>query len=595
MASINIESALGMINLRLKAFATDPQNPPQITRDYLYRLKKIAKQNGTSIKTFRDYIEILLTRFRRLEFTEGSISIQSDDQSIISLLKDIESKHAKINKSFIELKNRFKSLLTFEKIIKLLDALWSGKPIIESSNEFKTNKILFIHLLNLNLLEKTKYQSEVAWTIIKNLRDYFDKIFNQYGLFPASIIPSMYFTEEVPKISENKHLLALENIIKRGEEYGVKFLKLLINVSKNYKVLDEFSRSIQIIKKESVSESIIDLINESFSNLIIALVIQSDKSVNNYNEAISLYEKSWYEIPDVTNFAKKLKDFNQKPEKAEEEKLELLRDYLSIFKVVISLLKRYVQWDNLFTLKSLNIWNEDKRLLNNIRQNLESDNFSLAKGKIINILKDKLKDIIYNYSVILYNNKKWRRGLPESVNFRIKQILKNKTSNKGFNEKELIHKLDMKSYFKSISYLNEKTNNKIQFLKEINSLCQVIEQKLNHENPWTSEVNKLIKLADSFYENLFNGDLETPWNSHEIELLENISKVRPINSDKIEGIGFGFPLILDKDLRPINYIKTGINVRFLVCWSHIHKNNLKITVDYRKERILIQKIAFHNI
>lgn len=590
MASINLDTAIKMINMRLKAFTIDPQNPPKITREYLSRLKKIAKQTGTSIKTFRDYIEILLTRFRRLEFTEDAITIQSDDQSILSLLKDIESKHADINYSFKELKNRSKTREVFEKFINILDSLWSNKLVTEGEKEFRENKSYLIHLFDAKLLKKINLESKIAWTLSDDCKKYFDKIYDQYGLFPSSIIPSIYFSEEIPKIPENKHLLSLENIIKRGEDYGVEFLSLLKDVARNYKRLDEFSKSIQIIKRESINESKINLIREAFSKLIRALVIQSDKPVDGYNDALALYEKSWYEIPEVTMFAKSLKDFNQNIQNTEEDKLALLRDFLSIFKVVISTLKRYVQWDNLFTLKNLNIWSEDKRILNNIRQNLESDNFSLAKGKIINLIKRKLKNLIYNYTVILYGHDKWKRGLPEAVNFKIKKMLERIPSLKISDQKELILRLDLKSLFKTISYLNnEKADNKIQILQEIDTLCKIINEDLEKDNPWKYEICTLIEIIDTFYEKLLNNEIETPWNTHKIESLDGILISKPPKSENIEGIGYGFPLMLDKGLRPINYIKGGIDIRFLACWANLHKINLKISVSYREERILIQK------
>ena len=87
MASIDLDTALAMINKRLAAFSKDPQNPPNVSREYLSRLKQIAKQNGTPIITFRDYNDILLDRFRRLEFTEDAITIESDDQVILTIQK----------------------------------------------------------------------------------------------------------------------------------------------------------------------------------------------------------------------------------------------------------------------------------------------------------------------------------------------------------------------------------------------------------------------------------------------------------------------------------------------------------------------------
>ena len=591
MASINLDTALAMINKRLEVFAENHRNPPQVTRDFLARLKTIAIQSGTSIKTFRDYIEILLKRFRRLEFTQDAITIQFDDQAILTLLKDIESKHKNIHQSFLKLKERSKNKrATFEKFIIILEDLWRTDLLKELDFRYFKNKSYLIHLFDLKLLKKVTLQTRSAWTIDDACKKYFDKINNQYGLYPSSIIPSMYLTEEIPKILENKHIIALENIIKRSEDYGIEFIDLLKDITKNYKILDQFSKSLQIVHQKGISESKIKMIKESFSKLILAFVIQCDKDVDNYEIALELYEKSWYEIPEVTTFAKRLKEFDNLTLPTNEEKLNLLRDFLSVIKNIISTLKRFVQWDTLFSLKPLSIWNEDKGQLNNIRRNIESNNFELAKEKINQIIQKKLELFIYDFTRILYGETKWKRGIPEDINLKIKHILNYIQTSQTIAEKGLLSRLNLNDLFDIINFLSTiKTKNMIEFLSKINLLCKKIRSNLKKKNPWSFDICNFIEKVDNFYELLSTGEFPTPWNSHIYKSFEDIKDRSYLEHENLDELNIEFPLIFDKDLRPMKFNVIEFNFIQFIYWINHNKENLKISFDYRKELITIDK------
>jgi len=298
MSPISLDIALEMINKRLKAFSINPVEPTLITREFLSRLKTIAKQNGTPIITFRDYIDILLTRFRRLEFTEDSISIHSDDQILLTLKKDIESRHNEINGSFLELKQRSSNNKEFfDGFLSVLDELWSKNPIVEGDKRYFKNKAFLAHLHDVNLIKKIIVESRPAWTVSDDCEEYFNKINNQYGLFPSSILPALYFTEDIIHTPDNKYLMALNNIIQRSEEYGAYFLNILKEFSKNYEDLDLLSSSYHILKDESINDSEIEKIKKSLKKMIIILVLLCDSNIDNFDSAIIKYEKSCSKFP----------------------------------------------------------------------------------------------------------------------------------------------------------------------------------------------------------------------------------------------------------------------------------------------------------
>ena len=105
MGAIGLEDALTMINKRFKAFAKNPEDPPQISREFLFKLKKSEETRGTLVGTFRDYIDILKERFSRLEFNEDSFPIHYDVKTITNLRIDIETEFSGLHQSFLFLKS----------------------------------------------------------------------------------------------------------------------------------------------------------------------------------------------------------------------------------------------------------------------------------------------------------------------------------------------------------------------------------------------------------------------------------------------------------------------------------------------------------
>lgn len=589
---ITLDDALIMINKRLEVFAEDPENYTPISRDYLSKLRSITIQRGTPVKTFRKYIEILLARFQRLEFTEESISIHYDEETINTLRKDIETKHQELHLSFTKLKKKSSSnLANFEKFVKILEKMWLEEPIIEGKGDYINFKIYLIHLMDSKLIRKIIYENELGWTLTEKTKEYFDKIHNAYGgLYPSNIIPSIYFAEDLISGPSDKVLLNLENIIKQGEEYGANFLKLLADSKKAYQELKKISQSIDILKKDILPNAKMDLLKKSFMDLLVAFVIQCDKNVDSYSDALFHYETSWYEIPEVTAFSNKIRELTIESVLDKNQKLELLSDYLIAIKELVSKLRRFIQWDNLFSLKHRKIWNGDKLLLNLIRRNLESNNYHLAEDKISLLIKSRLKDFIFNFNQLIYGKDKWKRGLPENINLKIKKIIEKSYSAETIDEKELLSRLNIKDLFSCIEYLdNVKAYNQIEYLKNISNLCKTIKSKITAENPWTIEILTLIEVLNEFHEFLFDGKIAMPWNSQiytKIEGSVDISKQEIPDLFETESV---FPLIFDNDLIPISFISQELCIIELVTWIIKNKDSIEMIFDYRNEKITINK------
>ena len=584
-----------MINQRLKAFALDPKNPPKaITREYLVRLINMEKHPGRPIKTFRDYIEILIKRFKRLEFTEDSITIRDNDVEIRNALKDIETSHSSLHEAFQELKVRTNSnRVIFEKLIKILEDLWLDEPIREGSYNYFKNRELIVHLYTVNLLMKIETAVEPAWTICDDCELYFNKIQNIYRVNPVNIIPSLYFAEPLPESLENEVVLALNNIIKRGEDYGANFLKKLVEAGRGYNEVFQFSKSFHIISEEALVNFDVNIIFQSFSSLLIAFVIQCDSDVDNYKQALYSHENSWYEIREATKFAKALKSFQLNISPSIEVKSRLISEYLTTFKEMVSKLKRFVQWDNWFSLKKRSIWNEDKEILNNIRRNVENNNFDLALHKIRSLLEDKLNLFIFDYSRILFGNVKWKRGLPEEINRKLRDI-ERYVPILNVDKGDILYNLTIEDHFLIIKYLNSvKTEKKIELLRSVDKFCDQIAPKIikreQIQNPWVNEILELVEELSQFYFHLFIGDIPCPWNSNVLRNLLDIQNYESqVALDQLDQLLSPY-LLIDKELRSKSYIENPLKFLELIYAVTSKKNDLTIHVDYKKEEIKIEK------
>jgi len=327
----------------------------------------------------------------------------------------------------------------------------------------------------------------------------------------------------------------------------------------------------------------------SFQDFLISLVIQCDKYVETYDDALSFFEKSWYEISEVTAFSNKIREFQINSDITNNEKLELLGDYLATIKELVSRLRRFIQWDNLFILKQENIWNSDKYLLNQIRRNLESGNYHLAEEKIGLILRSRLKDFIFNTSIILFGKDKWKRGLTEPVNKKLAKIKEQTYFPISINEKELLKRLNLKDLFSCINYLdNEKTNNQIIYLTEVNDLCKMIKSNITADNPWTTEILELIRAVSSFYSKLFLGELSTLWDNQKtakIDQLIDITKVPITNLMETEN----FPLVFNNEWTPLTFLNNELHFSDLFYWYMNNRKSIVVEIDYRNEEITIKK------
>jgi hypothetical protein len=332
-------------------------------------------------------------------------------------------------------------------------------------------------------------------------------------------------------------------------------------------------------------------IRDSFSDLVTALVIQCEEDVETYNEAIAIFEDSWFENEDTINFAKKIESALISSLLTEEKKLTILSEYFSVMKNLVSILKRFVQWDNWFTLKGRKIWYSDKIRLNHIRRNIESGNFDIATKRIRDLLEIKLKKFILNYTRIFFGEKKWRRGLPED---------KNKILNEfeayiplPFKEKsDILSNLHLEDFYDIIHFLTvDRMENKVEILNELNSKLIIIRsylQRSSHEyNPWNDDVLEVVEICNNFLLNVLRGIIPCPWNSP-IFISDKIKVISDKDLHSLEEI-LPEDILIDKNLNVKSSILKHFRIIDFIFTISNGQLSFEIDPDYKNEEIRIKK------
>ena len=208
--------------------------------------------------------------------------------------------------------------------------------------------------------------------------------------------------------------------------------------------------------------------------------------------------------------------------------------------------------------------------------------------KIFNLLRHRLTNLIYNTAVVLYGYEKWKRALPEYVNEKMSNMIKKIHTSKKIDEKGLLLRFKVEELFEIINFQNRKTENKIRLLNKITSIGKKILPNFAKRNIWTREILDLVELADTYYENLLSGHIESPWNSHDIQKLDQINTDVDFDSEMSKIIFSNLPLVLDKTLRPFHYFGLKLNLRLIASWAIKNIDKIVISVIYEKEQIILK-------
>jgi hypothetical protein len=475
----------------------------------------------------------------------------------------------------------------FENFVKLLEELWTEDPIYEGTNKFINLKKYLIYLSKTKLIQLKKLNEIPGWTITEPLRNYFDKLYNQFGISPSNILGPVYYSETQYSTLENKEILILKNILKSGEIYGSSFIKkldeIIISYDKVIKIVNSFN--LNHIK----SDYLFELVTISFENLITILVIQCDKEIDEYESALNVFEKSWYEILEVTYFAKNLKDFKEIGRLSKDQILVLLREYLKVMKLLIRKLRRFIQWDQIFSLKNMELWNSNKMILNDIRRNIFNNNFDTALPRIRGLIKSNLVSFIKIYSVLLFGQNKWKRAIPVHLNMKLKKIMKISTEKSiDFDNLHIFNTTDL---FQIITQIREKTEMRISFINDLYILCISIYKKIIIDKQWDENLLLLIKMLDNFNRNLILNNIPYPFNSIQFLSVDNIFDIESKTELEIKEEQILFPFELDLNLLPLSLRKIQFKILDLILWIHSNKQNLEIVTDFKNEKFVIKKVG----
>ena len=515
-----IENAVEMINKRLKVFARNSDTPPAIKSEYVETIFKILKARQSMEITFRDVIEEVEKHWENYEFESLELSLILDFNTLSSMLLDIETDHPKVKAKIdclLECAEKDERILN--QFIEIIENLYLSKGISEGIPEFENYVDYYAHLYRIGLISKQRKDNSFVWVLTKDVRIMFQKFEHKYGFKPTEYLSKLFLTEDEDLkkkyVSEESARMAM--ILKSEGVYGEPFLRHIKCALDTYRLIFKHTTSIQ---EEYESQKLVEICKKTVTHLMKATLIVCENKDIKTEILYDVYEEfrdNWFENTDLTEFV----DIIQKKETKESQidpndVMEICRAYFRTVKSMISNLKRFMKYNTVLTLESRFIYDQDKKILDDIRRNFYNDNYALTLDKVNSLLFRKLRNLIYILNCLLYGSSKWKRGLPPAINKKLKE-----GNMANFKDKNILNNLtliDLTNILLGASDLTEKllialfgnemwevTKNTLSLEKELQKVNS--ESKINQKREdilrYVKQAKIIIEKVDSFYPLVF--------------------------------------------------------------------------------------------
>ena len=544
---ISVDDAVNMINRRLKVFAVNPNKPPTIKKEYVETIFKMIKSRFPTEVTFRDIVEDMQKHLSNHEFDSLVLNIILDVNTISNMLLDMETDHpwikSKINDIWIY---SDRDEIIFSEFMQILNNLYLEGGISEDHHQFTDKIDYYGRLFRVGLISQQRREDSFVWVLTKDLRNMFVKFENKYGFKPSEYLSKLLIAEEgTGKKYISEESSRLSTILKTGGAYGESFLNYIKEALETYRILFNYSVSLQ--ETETPIE-ILKLCKKSCISLMNATLIVCENKQKNSESVSTVHEEfvdNWYSNPDLTELIDTIQTKENKETPLDSYDIkEICRNYFRAVKTLVSNIIKFMKYNTVFTLDSKFVHIADKKILNDVRRNFYTENYDLALDKINSLLKSKLIEIIYSVNCLMYGSQKWKRGLPPSINEKLKVAI-----DIDSNEKSLLQNLTLSDFseiclnFDKISDTlftslfeggSWETVKKTLFLEaelmEIEKGTE-INRKKNDLLEYVSQSKILIEKIDSFYFMLFSDRIPFLMNFRKFKISLDESDKRLVKYD----------------------------------------------------------------
>jgi len=313
MPNITPEIACKTINMRLKAFSRNPDNPKQIQLDAVKRAFDNLISSYIPI-TFRYVIKYIIDEFKKNNFDILTFdSLPSEKRKLIK--NKFDQNHV--------IKTRFDILIygsqNIEKIkskenlkitLDQLVLLYLKNYVRESDTKFKEFQFNYKKLSEVGLITKSLDNIGLKWTICKELNDLNDEVIKEYGISLENYLIDIYYYDELDEVKdtliyEDKYMNVINEVPTNTSKNIINSLMSSINKKKEidliFNDIDKMSYLQDINKRKEIRKDIVDSIN----SLTRALCLFEHISTKKIGEFWSEY---WFLTDNIVRYDRHIKN-----------------------------------------------------------------------------------------------------------------------------------------------------------------------------------------------------------------------------------------------------------------------------------------------
>jgi len=545
MPNITPEIAWNAINMRLKAFSRNPENPKQIQLDAVKRAFNNLISSYTPI-TFRYVIKYIVDEFKKNNFDILTFDSLSSEKR--KLIRNFFDQNHVLNtrfnmlingsKNIDKIKNKENIKILLEQIVKLFikKVIYDNDPII------KQYQFFYKRLAEVGLITKALDNYGPKWVVCKELNELNEKIIKDFGISLENYLIDIYY-EDVEKIEiiesyRDKYMNMLKDL---HPEISKNIINSLNNsVQKRVEIesiftdIDKMIYLQNIDKRKDIRTNII----QSIDSLTRALCLYEHISTRKINEFWSEY---WHVTDNIVRYERYIKNREYYDQSIDNHIniTYLYQIYSNCYDDILTFTINLLKFSKYWRLPVSTLTKEEFTNFYNIRDLWMDGKYKKCLLDTSDLFENKVRIFIRNILNIFYGNK-YENYINQKVKLEIQRKIKRE-------EDSIIYKLSPKTYY---DYINR------------NNFISIIIDENNDFFNWNNLFSYVFK-------------------KHSKEEVENILEILSNTSDYIRLIDDDYITIEQKE-----YIKAYVInvVKYVQYMNSFYIKLLKLGKRYRDKK-----------
>jgi hypothetical protein len=438
MPTISFNEACEMVEKRFRYASIDSSKPAKCKSDFIKDVFLLLQKMHPSGVTFRNLISYLNKKLQSGEFDSLEMTI---DQDLISLsiiyahLLTLDDVFDKFKFLYQILETKYKSRKIkdahIKKIAELMVLLYKYQYLSEDSERLANLKEYAQILKKVGFLEYGTIGRKQVLVLSKGLKSFLDYFKTNWKIEPRSYLAQIIGFENRFVSYKEEELSRLDAII-----HSIELMYPEVQKNNMIRVRNEYVQIIDAITNKKFNPSK-EQITDAYKNifrLIQTIYIHSLPTTEqtntkfrlderSFNKLIEKYSESWISnsgrVEQIYAFDDEYKKLDLKA--LDKEKLySFFSNYRIIFQELILDLSKNLKNDKVFMINDFPFRDITKKELNAVRMNFKERDLNLAINNFERFILPFLEDYLKLLNSILYGEAKWRKGLTQTLNERIK-------------------------------------------------------------------------------------------------------------------------------------------------------------------------------